>query len=397
MKKSSSINFYDIFYIILLFMLIDNSISLVPESVPFKIFIYQLMSCIIMLFSIVIYRKIYIPMRLMIVYSLILVQSGLLILIGRVDTKIILRENIQLILLLIFAVVIYNYFSADQEKLLKIIEYAFYFWCVSALFFAVLNMVFKTDFGIYKDSYFPYPRLKGFNADPNVFGIYILTFSPLALYCSRRREKRKVLVLLITITCIILSFSRSNIILTGVFIIIYFIYGFYLKKVKKGEVFSVIIILALITLCLASITPLRNAFILRANQFMHEANINSDSRFGLWVKAFGLISKYPILGVGLDHPIFYIEKYIHNTFIEWIASCGVFGIIVDLFYICNLIKHLLRAKKSDFDFYMAVAYITHFLTISFVSELNFEPTFLLFALSQVNFNQNNMVNGEKKI
>lgn len=392
--EKQKINIYDILYIILMFMLMDNRLSLAPQSLPFKMFIYQIASCVIILFSLIIFKKIYIPLQIMLVYFLVLIQSGLVILTGKTYTNTIIREDIQLILLLIFVIVIYNYFLRSPVKFLKIFKYAFYFWCISALMFEAAYFVFGTSFGILEDSYFPYPRATGFNVDPNVFGIYILTFMPLALFCSRSRIRNKIFILLLSITCIIFSFSRSNIVLTGVFILIYFLYGLYLKKIGRREVFCTILILAAMALCMFSIPTLRNAAILRVSQFGIDANANSNSRFGLWVKALGVIKKYPILGVGFDHPILYIGRYIHNTFIEWVASCGVFGVIVIIFYISNLIKHLLKAGKSDFDFYMSVAYITHFITISFVSELNFEPTFLLLALSQVNMKNNININEE---
>lgn len=392
--EKQKIKIYDIFYIILLFMLMDNRLSLAPESLPFKMFIYQIASCVIILCSLIVFRKIYIPLQIMLVYFLVLIQSGLVMLTGRAHTDIIIREDIQLILLLIFVIVIYNYFLRSPAKFLKIFKYAFYFWCISALVFAAAYFAFGTSFGIRQDIYFPYPRATGFNVDPNVFGIYILTFIPLALFCSRSRISSKIFILLLSITCIVFSFSRSNIVLAGVFILIYFIYGLYLKKIGRREVFCTILILAAMALCMFSIPALRDAVLLRVSQFGIDANVNSDSRFGLWVKAFGVIKKYPVLGVGFDHPILYIGRYIHNTFIEWVASCGVFGIIVIIFYISNLVKHLRRAGKSDFDFYMSVAYITHFITISFVSELNFEPTFLLFALSQVNMKNNININEE---
>jgi O-antigen ligase len=120
--------------------------------------------------------------------------------------------------------------------------------------------------------------------------------------------------------------------------------------------------------------------------FNQENSINSDSRFGIWIRALDVIKLYPGLGIGLDHSILYLNKYAHNTFLEWILSCGVFlGSIINVFYFINLLKHLRRAKHSEFDFYMFIAYLNHIVTLSFVSLVSFEPTFILFAISSAHF------------
>lgn len=141
--EKQKINIYDILYIILMFMLMDNRLSLAPQSLPFKMFIYQIASCVIILFSLIIFRKIYIPLQIMLVYFLVLIQSGLVILTGRTYTNTIIREDIQLILLLIFVIVIYNYFLRSPVKFLKIFKYAFYFWCISALMFETAYFVLE--------------------------------------------------------------------------------------------------------------------------------------------------------------------------------------------------------------------------------------------------------------
>ena len=389
-RKNKSIfkyNFYDHLYLFLMIFLLFDRISILPKDSPVNLFIYQFLVCIIGLFSIVYFKKIYIPQNIIIVYYGVFIQSAVVILIGRADFNVILKECIQLMLLILLSIIIYNYFMRERDKLIKYINIAFNFWAFSAMFFMSLFYLFHTEFGVYLDAYFPYPRATGLNTDPNVLGIYILTFLPFVLYLNRNKSSKKIKALVLSFIVVALTFSRSNIILCVILFVFYCIIGLIFKKVSKKEVAVVFIILIILFLMVFLIPTFREATFLRIQQFDQENSINSDSRFGIWVRALDIIKKYPVWGVGIDHSILYLDKYAHNTFLEWILSCGIFlGTVITLFYLINILKHLRRLKIDEFDFYMFIAYLNHIITLSFVSLVSFEPTFILFAISSAHFN-----------
>lgn len=395
-KSSSKYNFYDYLYLFLMMFLLFDRYSILPEGSVVNLFIYQFLICLISLLSIATFKKIFMPDKVIIIYFSVFIQSAVLILIGRVEFNIILKECIQLILLILLAINIYNYFMRERDKLIKFINIAFYFWIFSALFFMISFYLFDTKMGVFLDVYFPYPRATGLNVDPNVLGIYILTFLPFVLYFNRKKSSKKVKALVLSFIVIALTFSRSNIVLFVVFLVFYCVTGLISKKVSKKEACTVFFILAILFLIVFLIPSVREVILLRIQQFNQENTINSDSRFGIWVRALEVIKQYPVLGVGLDHSKFYLYKYVHNTFIEWILSVGVFlGIVIIIFYLRNLFKHLRKIKQSEFDFYMFIAYLNHIITLNFVSLLSFEPTFILFAITAAHLK--NVKNKTKEI
>lgn len=386
-KSSSRNNFYDYLYLFLMMFLLFDRISILPKGIPANLFIYQFIVCIIFLFSIVCFKEIYIPINIILVYLGVFIQSAVVILLGRADFNVILKECIQLILLILLSICIYNYFIRERDNLVKYINIAFYFWALSALFFMSSFYLVHTQFGVYLDSYFPYPRATGLNADPNVLGIYLLTFLPIVLYLNRNKRSKKIKALAISFVVIILTFSRSNIILYLVLLGFYCMLGLIYKKVSRKEVYIIFLLLTILFLMVFLIPIFREAALLRIQQFNSENSINSDSRFGIWVRAIEVIKHYPVWGVGLDHSMLYLDKYVHNTFLEWILSSGVLlGTAIIIFYLINLIKHLRRMRKDEFDFYMFIAYLNHIITLSFVSLVNFEPTFILFAITSAHLN-----------
>lgn len=381
MLRLKKIDHFDLLYFLLFTFLLGDRISLISLG-GFNVFPYQALTALIAFFSIIYFKKIHIPLKIFFIYSLIIFQSCILLIVDKaLYPQTIIKENIQLILLLVLSIVIYNYLIIKKEKIYSFINSAYTFWIISGLVFVLSFYLLNTKYGVFYNNYFPYPRATGFNVDPNVFGIYLLTFLPIALYYNRLNIKRKIIYILISTMMIVLTFSRTNTILIFVFILLYCVSSRIFKHVSNKEASLLIILVLIASIIIISIPNFREAISLRIEQLLLEANVNSDSRFGLWSRSIESLKNNIILGVGIDHPILYINKYIHNTFLEILMSFGVVGIFIILFYIYNLLIHVANARNSESDFYMMFAYIFHFISISFVSLVTFEPTIILFTLS----------------
>lgn len=388
--------FSDFLYFCFLALLILDRTPILPSAGFFQVFPYQLIEAVLLFFMFVVYRKIYVPNRILFAYLPVFIQSGLIILSGRVEKSVIVKENIQLMLLIILSVLIYNYGIKKWGRLIFFIEKAYLVWIGAALLLLAFYWGFGIDFGVLIDRYFPYPRLIGLSGDPNVLGIYILTFLPIVLYQKHARLRIKILLLIITFAMILLTFSRANIVVLIAFIPAYIYVGMVNKLLRKKEVLCIFIFIVLIVAVLLSVPDFREPVLLRFSQFKNESNIHSDSRFGLWIKGLKLFIEHPIFGVGMDHCEIHIHYFIHNTFIEWVASCGIFSFFVIRLYISNCIRHFRRCKESILDFYLFAAYFLHLFTLSFVSLLNFEPTFILLAISETHFRRTGARNEECK-
>lgn len=372
----------DLLYFCLVCTLLLDRFSLVRPGFGGKIFIYQAISFGLVFFSFAMHDSIYIPCRIITAYLPVFIQSCLVVIIGRAGLGIILKENIQLIFLLAMTVVVYNYAKTKTPRFLQFISMSYHFWIISALILAALYLSHGIRLGINIDGYFPYPRLKGLSGDPNVFGIYILTFLPFVLYQNKDKRNRKIFILIFTTATIFMTFSRTNILVLLLFFPIYIALGLASGKISRKEVLFILLMLLILSSVILTSVPVRQAVILRFTQFVNDTSVNSNSRFGLWVKGLNLYRRYPVMGIGMDHSTVHLHYFIHNTFIEWIVSCGIFSLCVLGLYARYFFLHLIRCKKNEMDFYYCLAYLLHILTLSCVSLLNFEPTFIIFSLSE---------------
>lgn len=380
--KNFKLNHLDYIYLLFICVLLMDRVCLISIG-GFSIFPYQALIVILSFLLWTNYKKIYIPKSITILYYLIIMQGTIISLIGNVDIFTIVKESIQTLLLIILSWVLYNYLIKNFYKFIKFIEYALIFWVISGALFFIAYYIIGSRFGVYYSDFLPYPRATGFNVDPNVYGIYILTFMPLALYHNRYNIKRKILINVVCLIAILLTFSRANTVVIISFFILYILLSIIFKVNTKKEITILICVMLFIFIGLFIVPTTRDAITIRIEQLFMEASVTSDSRFGIWVDTLDILKDNFLIGVGIDHPIMYLGKYVHNTFIEIILSFGIIGLILIWKYVYNLIIHISKIKNDEFNFYISLAYINHILSLLFVSLINFEPTFVLFTITCV--------------
>lgn len=378
--------------LLLLLTLPFDRISITPQGSFVNVYAYQILMVVFIAACSIIYRKLYFKASVLVLFFLVIVHSALVISTANPEVKELIKFDVKLFMLLMFFVVAENFILHDLPGTIKTIRWSLLLWLLSSLFFLCLYIYSGTNFGIYIDRYFPIPRMTGLNNDPNVFGIYLLTFLPLSLYfqqakaSSPRFANIKIMALIaLSVLCILLTFSRSNLPIMVIFLLVYSLYAFLWEK--NFKLISIMAVATIGATCLIYlfVPQLLQAIELRVEQLHTEANLNSDSRFGLWIKGLSIFIDNPFLGIGLGQSINHMGKYIHNTFLEWIVSCGILGITIIGLYCAYLVRHLRNLFADRLNDYILMAYLCHFMAIGFVSLPVFEPTFFLFALSEAYF------------
>jgi len=374
---------YDTLFLILMLFL-NWDYSLVPQGFPFHIAFYQVLSVLLFGLLFVYFDKIYFPVKILFAYLCIFLSNLLVCVVKGLPLASVFVENSQLIILMFLCLASYNYFLQhnDRSFILRILFIAYVFWIIQGLVSEISYFANFSSFGVtYPDPFFPFPRLTGLNSDPNVFGMYLLTFFPI-IFTLTPSHKIRILVFVSTLLLILLTFSRSNTILFFMFTLIYFFLALRFRQISMGEI-SMYLILSLL-IALTIFLTFHEAVLLRIEQLLAETNLESYSRFHLWTDSLSIIARNPLMGIGGEQSIHFLPDHVHNTFLEIYMSYGLLSLPLEFLYFRYLFYHfqVARIKGSKPDLALFGAYLSHIMVLFFVTQILFEPTILLFSLSE---------------
>ena len=271
------------------------------------------------------------------------------------------------ILLVIYFVVITNYFYTGRDLLIVGKVYILLSIILSIL------IILSYQFGYaHNDSTYYMGRysigITGLYKNPN----YITSFMNLALFVLIYRmlfSKLSKLQVYVTAAVFVLFFVSFYLSGTRASLVTLFIYGFVLflfyisNNNKNGKIVSILLALSLLV-------PITYWTIVNYDQIafwvdMFVGNrdlLNDESRFNTWGLALNKLSESLFLGQGLfSWQHFYIGgddlKNMHNLFIEFLLYQGVVGFIVLLFVILSGYS---KIKKQDRVFVYGFLFVTAF-------------------------------------
>lgn len=204
--------------------------------------------------------------------------------------------------------------------------------------------IFMQFNNMYNGSFLQTYRLRGFAIDPNVV---IGTFAPavavaLPKVLLRNGNWRDYLSVVISAACIFLTSSRmALLILAGIVFLSLLIMFREIPKSKQGLYFLVTFFSVIIILAIAFFSDIKDQ--LFSNLFGAYTNrsglTDEYGRFTLWKESWDILLSHNIfLGVGCGQ-LQYLSSHglaAHNTWLEWVCSCGILvgtGIVIYFFCI----------------------------------------------------------------
>ncbi len=275
-----------------------------------------------------------------------------------IDTAKVITSLFTLPLLLTIAYLFPFYFDKknDYELLFKGIIYSLAFVSVYGILQYFLGLATLT----------PGFRISSVFHDPNIFSRYILIGSFFVishLLFSKKHIISKtslIIILIISLGCLFLTFSRSGY-ATFFIVLIIFLFFHQNKKLKY------IIIPPIILISIAAFIFLYSQRVFVGDSIIEESSFN---RIQLIFAGLDMISNNWFTGIGYTNfPFIYSENYvvgvfqmslyqyemlggavsIHNWFVEVWAELGIFGLIAFLWFFIVLLKKIKRAvvKTSD--------------------------------------------------
>lgn len=363
-----------------------DSVSVIPRSAGWNLFAYQLVSVLTVATACVSYRVVWLPSRILCAYAAVVLQSVVLFVAEASMDPTIVKEVVQLLLLVALCVGLYNFASRHLPTTLDFLRAAFAIWLASAGVFYVLHFATGSTFGVFVSDYLPVPRLTGLNADPNVFGIYLLTFLPVVAWSTRKSVPRAALVLAAGVL-VSLTLSRANGIILAAYVVLILLGVGRSKSLRLREKLLLLACMTIAAVVALRVEAVRAVAELRLTQLAIETSVASYSRFGIWRDAITYWLSEWVLGVGLERPRLLLGRFVHNTFLELLLSCGIFALPLLALYVYYPLRHLRRAivHRSRRDLAFLQCYVLHILCLSFVSLVIFEPTVFLFVLSESSF------------
>ncbi|HHQ2480332.1 TPA: O-antigen ligase family protein [Bacillus cereus] len=214
-------------------------------------------------------------------------------------------------------------------------------------------------------------RLIGLTNDPNLFAYCNLLF--LCYYIMNTKILRNKIGLLLSITTILLTFSRGALVTFLLLIVLSVVLKDSLGKIKF--VLGLTIIYVVVSLCINQYTGivLEEMIIERFSTFSED---RGSGRLDLWEQGLQLFKENALLGIGsynfsMYHLFLYgSQMYVHNTFLEVLSETGILG---TCFYALSILLLLFKSiclkiknKKSTFLFLTLVGYLSMMFTLSLV-------------------------------
>ena len=241
---------------------------------------------------------------------------------------------------------------------------------VIAFAFSVYNLFINFDQLSYLQSFSARYLIKfsSFFVNVNNFGLLLYvslmagTYLLMNLYSKEQKSKVKVRILTITLFFIfinlILTFSRTTILSTLVFFIVFAI----LRRRNIQGLYAV----AAIAVFLIGIMQIEvvSDFV---NQYIFKTDQGLSNRDRVWAFGFELIKERPLFGYGFNHGGALLQEYMgfsgyHNIFIQALISGGVFWLVIFVsFIIFSIINGIQVYKINTVNGSLAIASILSFL------------------------------------
>lgn len=278
------------------------------------------------------------------------------------------QSNIRIVSLGLYNALIAFFITLYSDKRNK--ENIFIFLIVLGLWVSLifLAQVFISN---YKD-------MPLFSLNVNIIAGFLLLIYPLIFAFIEKRKYTLffIFIALIVFIAIIMTKSRSAIILS------YIITVYYFFKLKKDISFK-ILFLILTTIMIAGII----------SAFYFKMSWSSMSERIVWWKTALLMSKeYPVFGIGFGNfsALFLYFRpeqtlntlFCHNIILQILAETGIFGIIVFMIVVYAFIKKTLPAFKNTDDFLpyrkAAIIAVLAFFVLNLADYSFFIPANLMF-------------------
>jgi O-antigen ligase len=196
---------------------------------------------------------------------------------------------------------------------------------------------------------------------PNSFGYYLAFLLPL-LMIAYEYNKKKIIILIMSIYCffIFYSGSRSAFVFAAVVLI-----GYYMIKVyySRTSLKSVYIVSSLIIIFIVIYFGYLLIQIRRADNLEKFADYSMIARFFVWEGAYKLFITNPVFGAGFGSFVLFSDQVInplilkllfmrhvphaHNFELNILAEMGMVGLIGTILFIYYLLRELwLKGKKT---------------------------------------------------
>ena len=311
-------------------------------------------------------------------------------------------EIFKLIIAFSYIPVALIYFNIINDKFylfLKTLVYGTLFVSVLALIGTSLYMLGIDNFLVMNGF-----RAKSTMSDTNILGIFLLTTAPLIMYFyfNYKRKAYIIVIFIVNLLAIFSTVSKGAMLMLGVS---FFIFLFYLLRIKKIKEFIVSFVFISLTL-LVLFSLLKDTFLIK-NIFLRLNELTSGSmsristgRSDLWGLALSLIDspKNLLIGIGYGNFISYTSlasvpyylkgiTLVHNTFLSLLVEsgflCFLFFLMLFLIPIFK-IRNTIILKKEYKDIFILISLVNLFIG---ACEVNLQNNrFLYFILLFIIFN-----------
>lgn len=213
-------------------------------------------------------------------------------------------------------------------------------------------------------NFFGFERLRAYSffSHPNSLGAYLSIFLLLFIfYFHTKKLYIKWLSLLIIGICILLTFS--NTVFIGMFAV-----GCLTFLKKSPQLFNRIVGIFIYVVAIVSLlVPLFTIAVSKSHLMMNE---NISQRLDLGYISGKIISRHPILGVGLGNFIINSVNYrgiysnswllqpVHNIFLLVFSELGLVGLLVFVYFLRKLAIYLIRKNNSYYLIILCFVLVT---------------------------------------
>ena len=231
------------------------------------------------------------------------------------------------------------------------------------------------------------PRLTGLSNDPNIFAFSMAL--PFWWLNKNRGNSKSYHVLYFAIClCIILTLSRSAIIIYGFLLIV----AMLSKPKNLLKSFRLFVAFGIVSLFVYVIFVAKwEEFLLPILRSRYESAGTGSGRFELWQIGLEIFKSNPVFGIGWYNFLFYNvsyyggTNYAHNTFLEVLVELGVVGFLLYLAFHTSVILKFYRLNFKPK--YLLYTYFTMVLFMNTLSVIINETFFLTLALISLETNE----------
>jgi len=243
---------------------------------------------------------------------------------------------------------------------------------------------------------------------PLALSAYLIMFLPLSIWYIRGNNLiLKFLPLILILSAIFLSFSRSSWIIAALMLATYVI--FRKKNTKFGNKRKIILLFLILIMAIFGIFRLKNYYPERTNIGNFLKEFYQSHRSASYTTTLNILKKYPFFGVGLgNYPAIHEQyratgtkpelKTPDNMYLRFLCETGIAGTSVFLIFIFYWFLQFWKHRDSDFVFALSSG-LAGFLLNQLVADLFYwlAPQFtfwMLLGIAVSNINNNSNKNNQ---